>query len=122
MSKKNLFEGMELTDGMSLVLFERMKQLLTVSIEEDKSRNGSFQLIQASQVLSKLKMTISDEFEIPFGWNEDAWVKLCRKAYKERVIVAAALLIAEIDRVALMEAKGEKWDPTKKEESKKQES
>jgi hypothetical protein len=36
---------------------------------------------------------------VPAGWDKDVWVKMVSKPYKERLIIAAALLAAEIDRL-----------------------
>lgn len=40
---------------------------------------------------------------IPKGWDPNAWIKMCRKTAKERLIISAALMCAEIDRLTLIQ-------------------
>lgn len=36
---------------------------------------------------------------IPYGWDKEIWLKMVNKPYKERLIIAGALIAAEIDRL-----------------------
>lgn len=35
----------------------------------------------------------------PMGWDSEIWMKMIRKPYKDRLIIAGALIAAEIDRL-----------------------
>jgi len=35
----------------------------------------------------------------PKGWDHKIWEKMCHKNYKKRLIIAGALIAAEIDRL-----------------------
>lgn len=37
--------------------------------------------------------------EPPQGWDENIWKKMISKDYKERLIIAGALIAAELDRI-----------------------
>ena len=37
--------------------------------------------------------------ECPFGWNQEIWKHMLSKSYVERLIIAGALIAAEIDRL-----------------------
>ena len=37
------------------------------------------------------------------NWDEDLWQKMCNKSYKDRLIIAGALIAAEIDRLQSIE-------------------
>lgn len=90
--------------GVSLAYEERIRQIaIGYDLQHDLKVNDTFQLSQAAQVLSKEKITREDEFQAPFNWDEEHWVKLCKKPYKERLIISSALLMAEFDRVEAME-------------------
>ena len=36
---------------------------------------------------------------IPIGWDKEIWLKMISKPYKERLIIAGALIAAELDRL-----------------------
>lgn len=35
----------------------------------------------------------------PVGWDKELWIKMIRKAYADRLIIAGALIAAELDRL-----------------------
>jgi len=35
----------------------------------------------------------------PYHWDDYVWIKMCRKSYEERLIIAGALIAAEYDRI-----------------------
>lgn len=41
---------------------------------------------------------------IPHGWDKEIWDKIVKKPYKERLIIAGALIAAEIDRLNYKDA------------------
>jgi hypothetical protein len=36
--------------------------------------------------------------DIPSNWDESQWLKMIQKPYRERLIISAALIAAELDR------------------------
>jgi len=91
--------------GLQLVAKERLSQLLhhKISIEIDKAFNNHYQLSEAAGLLTSLDMDdlqVGPEDCCPIGWDLERWRKMWEKPYFERMIIAAALLCAEIDRMA----------------------
>lgn len=67
------------------------------SIENDAQFNTSFQLIDGAK---KLLFSGSRHGTTePPGWDIQIWMKMVTKPYKERLIIAGALIAAEIDRL-----------------------
>ena len=109
------YAGHSISEGVSDVLFQNYKQrhIKGKTAEFDTENNGSFQLVIASQILSKFKTTIDDTFEPHFGWDEEQWSKMVQLPYDERLAIASALLIAELDRIKAMKEGGLEFDPLK---------
>ena len=88
--------------GVTLITKERKEQIDKHfrSIKEDVLYNPSFQLSKAAAFLILHNFS---EHEIlmalPLNWNKKVWIKMCSKPYKERLIIAGALIAAEIDRI-----------------------
>lgn len=89
--------------GIELITKERQEQLEKhgISIQNDIDNNANNQLVD-----SALRLIMQDEalHEIvlqnaPQGWNRKIWKKMCKKPYTERLIIAGALIAAEIDRI-----------------------
>lgn len=100
--------------GIELISEERNKQIEKhqYSIENDLLLNDLWQLTDASNKLldpprrcfdgvsmSLGSIRTNNDKEPPIGWNEESWSKLLTKEYKERLIIAGALIAAEIDRL-----------------------
>jgi hypothetical protein len=87
--------------GIELIAIERQEQIdkHKRTIEKDVEYNTSFQLGIAARKL------LESPGEIPFGttepnsWDRGIWNKMAFKSYKERLIIAGALIAAEIDRL-----------------------
>lgn len=58
------------------------------------------QLIEAANTLS---MTEIKSCLVPLNWNIIWFEKLCKKSHKERLIIAGALISAELDRLNYIE-------------------
>jgi hypothetical protein len=93
--------------GIDLIAKERSKQLETISVESDRVNCAKFQLIKAACALllnTKDVQTKDDlnvmESMMPQDWIYSIWKNMIRKPYKERLIIAGALIAAEIDRIA----------------------
>lgn len=86
---------------MTLVAKERSEQIIIHghTIESDVERNSEEQLVKGAIALLS-KPTSEEEMNAlkPDGWDAEGWEKMTKKTYKERLIIATALLAAEIDR------------------------
>jgi hypothetical protein len=86
--------------GIELIAQERQEQVEKHgrTIDKDVRLNTNGQLSVAAGILSQ--MFIPDNMDlIPIGWDESIWNKMLCKPYKERLIIAGALIAAEIDRL-----------------------
>jgi len=96
--------------GIELIAQERKEQIEKhgISVEEDVEVNVSDELRLAAHTLTSVrsKITVDGDLIRPFNpwpWKEYAWVKICKKSYKDRLVVAGALIAAEIDRLQAIE-------------------
>jgi hypothetical protein len=94
--------------GIELISEEREKQLTTLgrTVELDVINNNEFQLTDAASALSMAfpEGTEGAYFKAqgdypPIGWDSERWKNMVEKPYKERLIIAGALIAAEIDRI-----------------------
>jgi hypothetical protein len=85
--------------GIKLISDERKEQLEkhNRSLQEDYECNDRNQLAVAATWL--IEGGIDMQQRTPSEWDEDIWLKMVRKSYKERLIIAGALIAAEIDRL-----------------------
>lgn len=98
--------------GIELIAEERAEQVTKhhINIDMDVLHNNHYQLSQAASLLCYV-----DEEEVageakedntwdfsgcaPGNWDINIWNKMMNKSYKERLIIAGALIAAEIDRL-----------------------
>lgn len=88
--------------GIELMAQERADQIEKHgrTVEYDKENNRSGQLVRAVTVLTLTDLPPKAIiFHKPKNWDPEIWVKMCEKSYKERLIIAGALIAAEIDRL-----------------------
>ncbi len=85
--------------GIELITEERREQIEKHhhSIEDDVEYNVMNQLPLAAMWLIEGGIDIRQR--TPSEWDEDIWLKMADKSYKERLIIAGALIAAEIDRL-----------------------
>lgn len=96
----------ESEDGISLIAKERTEQLTKHgrSVYLDFLQNSDGQLSDAAS-----KLCVDDKGGywstelLPTGWDQVIWDKMTNKSYKERLIIAGALIAAEIDRIIFIE-------------------
>jgi len=91
--------------GIELIATERYEQVIKhdKKIEDDVTFNDKRELaIAASELIRNGYFVIPSELPIK-KWGEDVCMKLADKSYKERLIIAGALIAAEIDRLQYME-------------------
>lgn len=99
----NVTDNFDYSISVQEVVNERQHQL-------DKGRTPSYdayvnqeeQLGLAASFLAhpdpNQDVELIDAFR-PKGWYPDGWRKLCQKPYEERLKIAAALCLAEMDRL-----------------------
>lgn len=96
----------EIKPGVELIAEERKEQIEKHGrdVQSDVESNGAYQLATAA---NRISFNPDDEgFDlmreplfIPDGWNSVIWNKMLDKSYKDRLIIAGALIAAEIDRL-----------------------
>jgi hypothetical protein len=94
--------------GIELIAEERQEQLTKHgrTIELDIENNTEGQLSEAASILC---LQIPEGFESqyvnanseypPIGWSQEWWVKTLKKSNKDRLIIAGALIAAELDKM-----------------------
>ena len=89
--------------GIELIRKEREEQILKHgrTTELDIQANKRMQLADAAAVLATpLIGTPRKRLSLmPSDWDDTIALKMCSKSYKERLILAGALLAAELDRL-----------------------
>jgi hypothetical protein len=106
-----LYKGEPVT-GVELIAKERHEQFEKHgrTVEDDVRYNNKGQLLRgALSLLSKSEGTPFDDGAngldhcfralVPQDWNADIFHKMFDKTYKERLIIAGALIAAELDRL-----------------------
>jgi len=85
--------------GIELIAIERTEQIKKHgrTIQSDVEENTEDQLPTAALWLIEGGLTMRQR--VPSQWDEDIWHKMIDKPYKERLIIAGALIAAEIDRL-----------------------
>ena len=87
--------------GIELIAQERKEQIEKHgrTVEQDVKLNSSYQLaIGASKLLAYPAESNNHKLP-PNGWDVDIYKKMQDKPYKERLIIAGALIAAELDRL-----------------------
>lgn len=94
------------TLGVVAISKEREEQIYKHgrSIEYDREFNKDGQLADAAAVLA-LQVPLGFEGAYlqnvpPLNWDKDIWLDMLKKPYKERVVIAGALMAAEYDRIS----------------------
>ncbi len=96
-------------DGVTQIILERIEQLVKHgrTIELDFKINKNFELAYAAQLLIKwpgvMPKGIFEKLAPPKGWDEKIFLHMMQKPYKDRLVIAGALLAAEIDRLQYLE-------------------
>jgi len=94
-----------MTSGIELIAQERTEQIEKHgrTVEKDVLKNTNFELARAAEALcfhEKVNPDTIVKHFIPIDtWSESACTKMAEKPYKERLIIAGALIAAEIDRL-----------------------
>ena len=88
--------------GIGLIAKERKEQINKHgrTIERDMVDNKYGQLMVAVEELIRVHPSITQSKNIiPFGWDINVWDKMRMKSRLDRLIIAGALIAAEIDRL-----------------------
>lgn len=88
--------------GIELIAEERREQIEkhARTVEYDSKVNDNEQLaVGASMLLAMQWEEDIDRAAYPAGWNAGICRRMLNKSYKERLIIAGALIAAEIDRL-----------------------
>lgn len=88
--------------GTELIAQERKEQIEKhgISIQNDIFLNKDGQLLNAARkLLSDHELSIVILHNPPKGWNKAIWIRMCSKPYKQRLIIAGALIAAELDKI-----------------------
>lgn len=96
--------------GIELIAQERQEQIEKhgKTVQSDVEINDHGQLVDASlQLLSVEYNEGWDSYDTPDGWDKEIMAKMIYKPLKERLIIAGALIAAEIDRLQATEGKQE---------------
>lgn len=98
-------------EGIELIAKERLEQIE----KHGRTRTDDYELNYQGQLSFAASCLAFDEIEDwdarhepPIDWNLEAWQKMHDKPHKERLIIAGALIAAELERLALAELKEEK--------------
>lgn len=86
--------------GIELIAAERQEQIEKhhYTIDFDLKMNRECQLAYAAERLCVPELDIYN-YQEPKGWSESLWDKMTSKPYMDRLIIAGALIAAEIDRL-----------------------
>jgi hypothetical protein len=95
--------------GIELIAEERREQIEKhgITVKYDAEYNTEEQLANAAELLVAADHIITNDplDYLPKDWNGKLWMKMWNKPYKERLIIAGALIAAEIDRLQHIEPK-----------------
>lgn len=88
--------------GIELIAAERQEQIEKHgrTLAYDRLNNDNEQLSQGAEMLLAVEHEEGiDSESYPYGWDKELCSKMIGKTYKDRLIIAGALIAAEIDRV-----------------------
>jgi len=87
----------QLSKSIRDVLKERSEH--KYSLAHDKLHNDKFQLLDAAKKLLFAEFKDTNASFEPYEWEGKIWWKMLNKSYRERLVISASLLLAEIDRI-----------------------
>lgn len=92
--------------GIDLIAKERKEQIEKHgrTIEQDVMYNDNEQLAIGAEMLLAVEHEVGiDSESFPYGWDKETCNYMLSKSYKERLIIAGALIAAELDRLIYLE-------------------
>lgn len=102
MKKQFIPEGFRIANGAELIAHERQEQIYKHgrTVDRDVAENNCGQLVSAAAYLI---LGANDEYA-PTNWDVSVYQRIMRKEYKDRLVIAGALIAAEIDRLQAVES------------------
>lgn len=87
--------------GIEFIAQERKEQIEKHgrTVENDVKFNTFHQLTGAAIMLLDGYIHDDEENRVPFEWDGAIWDNMIHKPYKDRLVIAGALIAAEIDRL-----------------------
>lgn len=90
-------------NGIELIAKERQEQIVKhgISVESDVTYNKAYQLTEAAAILATEMFPSSRKrfAAMPSDWEDQRCLKMCNKPRMQRLIIAGALIAAEIDKI-----------------------
>lgn len=68
-----------------------------ISVANDVRFNSHDQLVKSAEILLGKDWIIYKKSMIPVGWDKEKWEKAFSEPYKERLVTAATLIVAQLD-------------------------
>ena len=92
--------NVEIPIGAEKIYLERLEQIEKhgISIERDLTFNDFRQLREGAIMLLGGYPNQDEDRYLPFNWDRKQWNKMMSKPYRDRLIIAGALIAAEYDR------------------------
>ncbi len=87
--------------GIELIAKERQEQIEKHgrTIKEDMEQNADFQLLIGARALLRNDSHSINMGDFPNDWDYPICKRMMNKNYRERLIIAGALIAAELDRL-----------------------
>lgn len=73
-------------------------KLITQELKKQIEKHGNPFKYDCNVNIAARRLLTIDTF-IPYKWDKNVWSKMIVKSYKERLIIAGALIAMEIDRL-----------------------
>lgn len=81
--------------GIELIAIERQEQIEKHGFDKEHDANEAYFNLSNAAVF----ILTQDEKYYPSEWDEQFKAKFLEKSYKERLVIAGALLAAELDKI-----------------------
>lgn len=87
--------------GIELISEERQKQIDKHGFTGEHHANNPqyYNQGQLTEAANTLTMRVIRSCAVPYNWDKKWFRNLCKRSYEERLIIAGALMAAEIDRL-----------------------
>jgi len=95
--------------GIELIAKERQEQIKKhgISVENDVTYNKAYQLTEGAAILATEVFSSSRKrfSAMPSDWNDQSCLKMCNESRFQRLVIAGALIAAELDKILALEKK-----------------
>lgn len=89
--------------GIELIVQERKEQIEKHgrTVQLDIERNNYRKMLTVVQVLIEPQQHLQHDYILkqymPLGWDKEIWMKMCKKPFVDRLVIAGAFIAAQID-------------------------